>query len=392
MQDAVIVDVVRSPMGRGKDTGALAALHPVELLAQVFTALVERTGIDPARVDDVLVGCVGQIGEQSGTPGRHAWLSAGFPISVPSTTIERRCGSGQQAIDFAVQGVISGAYDVVIAAGIESMSHVPMGANRKNSDPPGPGVHARFPELDSQGVAAELIARKYGLSRRQLDYFSAESHARAHRASTEGLLASQIAPITLPDGTKVSEDETIRPNTTVERLAGLKPAFENEESRVRYPDMDWKITAGNSSQITDGAGAALIMSADSAARMGLRPRARIVASAVVGDDPVLMLTGIIPATHRVLARANMSMAQIDWVEINEAFASVPLAWNSEFPATAAQINPWGGAIALGHPLGASGIRLLSSMLAGLESNGGEYGLQTMCEAAGMANAFILQRL
>jgi len=392
MPNAVLVDIVRSPMGRGKPDGALAPLHPVELLAQVLRDLVARTGIDPETVDDVLIGCVGQVGEQSGTPGRHAWLSAGFPESVPSTTIERRCGSGQQAFAFAVQGVQAGAYDVAIAGGVESMSRVPMGANRKGSDPAGPGVHARFPGLVSQGVAAELIAEKYGLSRTVLDELSAESHARAHRAATAGLFAPQLAAITRPDGAIVDADETIRPATTAEKLAALRPAFASDEMRSKFPALEWKVTAGNSSQITDGAGAALVMSEESAERLGLTPRARVVSASVAGDDPVLMLTGIIPATHKVLARAKMSIEDIDQVEVNEAFASVPLAWLAEFAYERARLNALGGAIALGHPLGASGIRLLSSLLAGLESTGGRYGLQTMCEAGGMANAMIIERL
>ncbi|MFD6276802.1 thiolase family protein [Streptomyces sp. NPDC060209] len=392
MPNAVLVDVVRSPMGRGKANGALAQLHPVELLAQVFSSLIARTGIDPGVVDDVLIGCVGQVGEQSGTPGRHAWLSAGFPVSVPSTTIERRCGSGQQAFAFAVQGVMAGAYDVAIAGGIESMSHVPMGTNRKNSDPAGPGVHARFPGLVSQGVAAELVAQKYGQSRRALDELSVESHARAHRSSISGLFASQIAPISLPDGDVVDTDETIRPQTTAETLAALKPAFASEEMRAQFPGLDWKITAGNASQITDGAGAALVMSEERAAQLNLSPRARLVASSVAGDDPVLMLTGIIPATQKVLSKARMAISDVDRVEVNEAFASVPLAWLAEFPYESARLNALGGAIALGHPLGASGIRLLASLVTSLEVGGGRYGLQTMCEAGGMANAMIIERL
>ena len=392
MPNAVLVDVVRSPMGRGKPTGSLAPLHPVELLAQVLTDLVRRTGIDPAAVDDVLIGCVGQVGEQSGTPGRHAWLSAGFPVSVPSTTIERRCGSGQQAFAFAVQGVMAGAYDIAIAGGIESMSRIPMGTNRKGSDPAGPGVHARFPGLVSQGVAAELIADKYGLSRAALDELSAESHARAHRAADAGLFAPHITPITRPDGVVVDADETIRPGSTPEKLAELPLAFASDEMRAEFPQLDWKITAGNSSQNTDGAGAALVMSEERAARLNLRPRARVVAASVAGDDPILMLTGIIPATHKVLAKAKMSIEDIDLVEVNEAFASVPLAWSAEFAYDSSRLNALGGAIALGHPLGASGIRLLSSLVAGLESGGGRYGLQTMCEAGGMANAMVIERL
>ncbi|MGW4338738.1 thiolase family protein [Rhodococcus koreensis] len=392
MPEAVLVDIVRSPMGKGKPGGSLSPLHPVELLAQVLSALVSRNDFDPALVDDVLVGCVGQVGEQSGTPGRHAWLSAGLPISVPSTTIERRCGSGQQAIDFAVQGIAAGAYDIAIAAGIESMSHVPMGTNRKGSDPAGPGVAARFPGLASQGIAAELVAQKFGLSREAMDILSVESHQRAKRATETGVFDSQIVPILRPDGTVVDKDETIRPQSTLESLAKLKPAFATDQTRSEYPHLDWRVTAGNSSQITDGAGAALLMNAETAGKLGLRPRARFVAAAVAGDDPVLMLTGPIPATHKALARAVMKIDEIDHVELNEAFASVPLAWQTEFDIDPAKLNANGGAIALGHPLGASGLRLMSSLIGSLEHTGGRYGLQTMCEAGGMANTTIVERI
>jgi acetyl-CoA acyltransferase len=392
MADAVIVDVVRSPMGRGKPNGALASLHPVELLAQTLQALVARTGIDPERVDDVLIGCVNQISGQSATPGRQAWLSAGFPVSVPATTIDRRCGSGQQALTFAVQGVQAGAYDIAIAGGLELMSHAPLGSNRLGADASGPGVHERFPGLVNQGVAAELIAEQFGFSRLQLDELSVGSHSRAHRAQQGGLLARDIVPVTLPDGQVVSADETIRPTTTVETLAGLAPVFGTDDMRERFPALEWKVTAGNSSQVTDGAGAALVMSEETASRLGLQPRARVVASSIAGDDPVLMLTAVIPATHKVLDKAGLSIEDIAVSEVNEAFASVPLAWHSRFPCASEQLNPLGGAIALGHPLGASGIRLLSSMLTALESNGGRYGLQTMCEAGGMANATVVERL
>ena len=392
MPNAVLVDVVRSPMGRGKPSGSLAPLHPVELLAQTLHALVERTGIDPGTVDDVVIGCVTQIREQSVTPGRQAWLAAGLPVHVPATTIDRRCGSGQQALAFAVQGVAAGAYDVAIAGGLESMSRVPLGSNRGDADPFGPGVRARFPGLVPQGVSAELIADKYGMSRTALDGLSAESHARAHRAQADGLLAKHIVPITRPDGAVVDTDETIRSGTTVEKLAALEPAFATEAMRAAHPNLEWKITAGNSSQITDGAGAILVMSEERAERLGLAPIGRIVASSVVGDDPVLMLTGVIPATQKVLDRAKLSLRDIEQVEVNEAFASVPLAWAAEYPYDPSRLNALGGAIALGHPLGASGIRLLSSLLTGLEEVGGRYGLLTMCEAGGMANAMVVERL
>ena len=392
MANPVIVDLVRSPMARGKAGGALSSVHPVDLLAQVLTALVERNGIDPGAVDDLLVGCVGQNGEQSATPGRQAWLAAGYPVHVPSTTIERKCGSGQQAVDFAHQGIVAGAYDLVIAAGVESMSRVPMGSARQGADPHGPSVRARFPDLVPQGVSAELVATKWGLSRAELDEYSARSHALADQARSSGRFAVEIATIETPEGTKVSEDETIRAGTTAARLGQLAPAFASPEMTQRFPDIEWKITAGNSSQLTDGAAGVLLMSEARAAALGLRPRARIVASAVCGDDPTLMLTGPIPATRRVLERSGLDIGQIDAVEINEAFASVPLAWLREFPIDPARVNPCGGAIALGHPLGASGVRLLTTLVNHLEAIGGRYGLQTMCEAGGMANALIIERL
>ena len=392
MPAAVIVDAVRSPMGRGKVGGALSSVHPTDLLAGVITALVERTGVDPGDVEDLMVGCVSQGGEQSSTPGRQAWLAAGFPVHVPSVTIERKCGSGQQAVEFAAQGIAAGAYDMVIAAGIESMSRVPMGSARMGADPFGPGVTARFPDLVPQGVSAELVADKWGLSRAQLDEYSARSHERAIRAASSGAFDNEIAAVTTADGTVVRSDETPRPGTTVERLAGLAPAFSTEDLVRRFPSIEWKVTAGNSSQITDGASALLLMSEEAAARAGLKPRARIIASSVVGDDPTLMLTGPIPATSRVLARAGMRIEQIDAVEVNEAFASVPLAWHAEFPIDDARLNPRGGAIALGHPLGASGARLLTTLINHLEQSGGRFGLQTMCEAGGMANATIVESL
>jgi acetyl-CoA acetyltransferase family protein len=390
MSQAVIVDAVRSPMGRGKPGGALSSVHPVDLLAQVLAALVGRSDLDPGSVEDVLVGCVGQVGEQSATPGRMAWLAAGFPEHVPSVTIERKCGSGQQAVDFAVQGITAGAYDIAIAAGVESMSRVPMGSARMGADPFGAGVRARYGELVPQGISAELVADKFGLSRDDLDAYSAQSHARA--AGARPAFAAEIVPVTRPDGTVADSDETIRPDTTADKLARLKPAFATPEMSERFPQLTWKITAGNSSQITDGAAAALVMSEERAARLGLRPRARVVASAVCGDDPLLMLTGPIPATRKVLARSGLSLADLAVVELNEAFASVPLAWQREFDADPAVLNPRGGAIALGHPLGASGGRLLTTLLGQLEATGGRYGLQTMCEAGGMANAMIVERL
>ena len=387
----VIVSALRSPMGKGKEGGALSGLHAVDLLSQVIGQLVESTGIEPGSVDDVLIGCVSQAGEQSGTPGRQAWLAAGFPEHVPSTTIERKCGSGQQAIDFAAQGIAAGAYDIAIAGGIESMSRVPMGSNRMGMDPQGPRVRERYPDLTSQGVAAELVADKWGLSREQLDAYSAESHRRAGEAADAGYFDNEIVTITTPEGA-VSADESIRRGTSVEELSTLKPAFASAENQAQWPDIDWKVTAGNSSQITDGTAALLLMSEERARAAGLTPLARIVASTVVGDDPVLMLTGPIPATRRVLERAGMTIDQMDAIEINEAFASVPLAWQAEFDVDPETVNPVGGAVALGHPLGASGARIATTLLHHLERTGGRYGLQTMCEAGGMANAMIIERL
>src|SRR3712207_3595396 len=277
MPEAVIVDAVRSPMGRGKQGGALSTVHAVDLLSAVIRGLVERSGIDPGTVDDVMVGCVGQAGEHSATPGRQAWLAAGYPVHVRSVTIERKCGSGQQALEFAVQSIVAGANDIVIAAGIESMSRVPMGSARMGADPHGPGVRSRFPDLVPQGISAELVADKWGLSRLQLDEYSARSHERAAAVAAAGGFDDETVPVTTPEGTVVSGDESIRPGTTVEKLGGLKAAFGSDELRERFPGIDWKITAGNSSQITDGASALLVMSAEKAAALGLRPRARIIA-------------------------------------------------------------------------------------------------------------------
>ncbi|ATQ29804.1 acetyl-CoA C-acyltransferase [Rhodococcus ruber] len=391
MTRAVIVDAVRSPVGRGRAQGALAGVHPSDLLGQVLAGLVARNDLDPGLIDDVVIGCVNQSGEQSATPGRQALLAAGFPTHVPSVTVERKCGSGQQAIDFAVQGIAAGAYDIVVAGGVESMSRVPMGSAAMGKDPHGPAVRGRFPDLVPQGIAAELVAQKWALSRAELDEYSARSHERAAHARAAGWFDGEIVPVTTPTGV-VTADETIREGTTAERLAGLPAAFGTDTRRERFPDLDWKVTAGNSSQISDGASALLIMSEAKAAALGLRPRAAIVASAVVGDDPTLMLTGPIPATEKVLARAGLSVADIAAFEVNEAFASVPLAWQREIGASDDVLNPVGGAVALGHPLGASGARLATTLISHLERTGGRYGLQTMCEAGGMANATIVERL
>ena len=399
MSTAVIVDAIRSPMAKGKAAkdgrpgGALSSLHPVELLGQVLRALVERNGIDSATVDDVITGCVSQVGEQSGGIGRFAWLSAGLDENVPSVVINRACGSSQQAADFAAQGVIAGVYDIVIAAGVESMSRIPMLTSRIGQDPYGPGVAERYaPGLVPQGVSAELVAARWKLDRETLDEYSARSHVRAGAVDFSG----EIVPIAVPgpDGgtVVVDRDETVRPNTTVEKLAELKPVFETDEYSTRFPEINWSVTAGNSSQLTDGAAAVLIMSEEKAAALGLQPRARFRSFALAADDPISMLTGPIPATEKLLARAGVGLSDIDHYEVNEAFASVPLAWQSHFDADPAKLNPRGGAIALGHPLGCSGARLLTTMLNSLEATGGRFGLQTMCEAGGMANATIIERL
>lgn len=392
MNTPFIIEAIRTPMGRGRADGALASLHPVELLSQTLQALIGRTGIDPGIVDDVICGCVSQVGEQSGTPGRMAWLAAGYPEHVPSTTIDRKCGSSQQAVHFAAQGIMAGVYDVVIACGVESMSRIPMGTSRMNQDSAGPSVTKRYePGLVSQGISAELIAARWGLTREEMDRYSMESHQRAEKARIAGQFKREIIPVSTLTGL-VEEDETIRGGTTVERLATLKPAFENAAMVERFPGIGWSVTAGNSSQITDGAAAMLLVSDRMASRLGLRPRARFVAFDVRGDSPLEMLTAPIPATRRVLEKAGMKASDVDHFEINEAFACVPLAWQREIKADMQRLNPRGGAIALGHPLGGSGIRLMATMLHALEDNGGRFGLQSMCEAGGMANATLIERI
>ncbi|GAA4856612.1 thiolase family protein [Actinomycetospora corticicola] len=385
-REAVIVEAVRTPVGRGKAGGALSGVHPIDLLAGTLEALVARTGLDPALVEDVICGCAQQVGEQSGNIGHNASLAAGFPEAVPGTTINRQCGSSQQAAAFAAQGVIAGAYDVVVACGVESMSAVPIGRSRPSSR--GERTARRYPEgLVNQGVSAELVARRWKLSREELDAYAAESHRRAAVSWSDGFFDAEAVPV---GGHRT--DETVRAGTTAEGLAGLRPSFRTDEMAARFPEIDWSITPGNSSPLTDGASAVLIMDADRAEALGLRPRARFHAFSVVGDDPLMMLTGPIPATHKVLARAGLTLDEIDAYEVNEAFASVPLAWQHEFGADPARLNPRGGAIALGHALGSSGTRLLVTLLHHLEATGGRYGLQTMCEAGGMANGTIIERI
>ena len=395
MRSAVVVDAVRSATGRGKPGGALSSVHSVELLGQVLGGLMSRNDIDPGEVEDVLIGCVSQAADQAGTPGRWAWLAAGLPEHVPSVTIDRRCGSSQQALHFAAQGIIAGSYDVAVAGGVESMSRVPMGTARMGADPFGPSAQARYGGLVSQGISAELVAAKWGIDRDAQDAYAARSQQMAAKSSASGAFDGEIVPITVEgeDGTTtVTVDETIRAGTTAEGLAKLKPAFQDEAMAERFPQIHWSVTAGNSSQLADGASALLVMEEGRAQQLGLEPLARIVAMSVVSDDPIMMLSGPIPATTRVLDRAGLSVGEIDHYEVNEAFAPVPLAWQAEFDADLERLNPRGGAIALGHPLGGSGTRLMTTMLYSLRDNGGRYGLQTMCEAGGMANATVVERL
>ena len=385
----MIVDAVRTPLGRRN--GALRDWHPVDLAALVLRALVERNDLDPALVDDVIAGCVSQTGEQALNLARSAALAAGFPESVPGTTVDRQCGSGQQALHFAAQGVMAGAYDVVVAAGVESMTRVPMGSTILNGPgkPFGPLVTQRYLAaggLVPQGLAAERVAAEWHLTRDALDAYSLESHRRATRATDEGRFAGEIVPVTVdtPTGKRqLTVDEGIRPDTSLEALAALKPAFLADGGTV---------TAGNASPLSDGAAAVLVMSEDRAARLGLVPRARFVSFAVCGSDPLTMLTGPIPATTAVLGRAGLALADVDVVEVNEAFASVVLAWAAEHHPDMDRVNVNGGAIALGHPLGCSGVRLTATLVAELERSGGRYGLQTICEGGGMANALVLERL
>ncbi|WP_040857660.1 thiolase family protein [Nocardia niigatensis] len=388
MTSAVIVDAVRTPSGKGKSGGGLSEVHPATLLSGVLSSLVERTGIDPALVDDVIGGCVTQAGEQAGNISRTAVLAAGFPEAVPATTVDRQCGSSQQAAHFAAQGVMAGAYDIAIACGVESMSRAPMFSNIQGKDPNrGPIAH-RYPDgLVQQGISAEVISARWKFDRTALDEFAARSHQLAAATAASGGFDNELVP-----AGSISADETIRPSTTVEGLAGLKPAFVDAEFKARFPEIEWSITPGNSSPLTDGASAALIMSEEKAAQLGMKPRARFHSFAVTGDDPLLMLTAVIPATRKVLARAGLSINDIDVYEVNEAFAPVPLVWAHELGADPAKLNPRGGAIALGHPLGASGTRILTTMLNHLEQTGGHYGLMTMCEAGGLANATIIERL
>ena len=384
MREVVIVEGVRTPVGRRN--GVLKDIRPDDLAGLTLKELVNRAGIDPAIVDDVILGCVTQAGEQAGDIARVAALIAGFPIEVPGTTIDRQCGSSQQAVHFAAQAIIAGDMDVVIAGGVESMSRVPMGSNYKGAEEPfSPNLKSKY-EMIHQGLSAERIAENYSFTREQLDQFSLESHQKALKAQEEGYFAREIFPIevTLPDGTTavIKDDSGPRRGTSLEALAGLKTSFKE----------DGVIHAGNSSQISDGAAALLLMSREKAEELGLKPRFRVHTRVVVGSDPTLMLTGPIPATQKALEKSGLSIDDIDVFEVNEAFAPVTLAWLKDTGADSAKLNPNGGAIALGHPLGGSGARLMVTMMHELERTGGRYGLQTMCEGHGMANATIIERL
>ncbi len=378
MRDTVIVGAVRTPVG--KRNGSLSEQHPVDLSALVLNELVERTGVTPEIIDDVVWGCVSQVGDQSSNIGRYAVLAAGWPEHIPGTTVNRACGSSQQALDFAVQAVMSGQQDVVVAGGVEVMSRVPLGSARATGMPYGPKVLARYDGFSfNQGTSAELIAQQWDLSRTRLDEYSARSHELAAAAQDAGAFRDQIVPVFTQDGV-VMDDGGIRRGTTAEKLAGLKPAFAE----------DGVIHAGNSSQISDGAAALLVMTAETALTLGVTPLARYCAGAVTGADPRLMLTGPIPATEKVLHKTGLSFSDVGVFEVNEAFAPVPLAWLADTGADESKLNPLGGAIALGHPLGASGAVLMTRMIHHMRDNGIRYGLQTMCEGGGTANATLVE--
>jgi acetyl-CoA acyltransferase len=387
--EPVVVGAVRTPVGRRN--GGLAGVHAVDLGAVALRALVERSGIDPVLVDDVIMGCVSQIGEQSANVARNAWLAAGLPEEVPATTIDRQCGSSQQAVQFAAQGIMAGGYQLVVAGGVEHMTRVPMGSTMSGPGVPGvpfgPAMYDRYQgRLVPQGISAELITEKWGLTREEQDEFALRSHRRAAAAQDAGRFDAQLVPVEVPApsgaATWVQADEGVRRDTSMEKLAALKPAFKP----------DGQVTAGNSSQISDGAAALLLASRAAAERLGLRPLARFAGFALAGVDPVLMLTGVIPATERVLRQTGLGLDDLDVIEINEAFASVVLAWGREVEPNWDRVNPNGGAIALGHPLGASGARIMTDLVAELGRGGGRYGLQVMCEGGGMANATVLERL
>jgi acetyl-CoA acyltransferase len=397
VREAVIVEAIRTPVGRRG--GAYAGVHPVDLLSAVLRDLVDRTGIDPALVDDHIAGCVSQVGDQSLNVARNAWLAAGLPQGVPATTVDRQCGSSQQAIHFAAQGVVAGAYDLVVASGLEHMTRVPLGSSVAGGNPFPPSLSLRYEgKLVPQGISAELIASRWHISREEQDDLGYRSHERAARATREGWFREHLVLVKPDrDGELLDRDEGVRMEPDRDRMRTLEPAFRSPDFEEMFPGrLGWTVTAGNSSQISDGAAAVLVASGQKAQELGLRPRARLVSFAVVGDDPVLMLTGPIPATRMVLDRAGLTLEDFDVVEINEAFASVVLAWKRELDIPPAwfdeHVNPNGGAIAMGHPVGASGARLMADLVAELERRDGRYGLQVMCEGGGMANATVVERV
>jgi acetyl-CoA acetyltransferase family protein len=401
MREAVIVEAVRTPIG--KRNGSLKEIHPVDLLAEVLKEVVGRAGVDPGEIEDNITGCVSQVGEQSLNVGRNGWLAAGLPETIPSTTVDRQCGSSQQSIHFAAQGVIAGAYDLVVASGVENMTRVPMGSSTMGQNPFGQNMFARYEgKIVPQGISADLIATKWGITREDSDDFGYRSHVKAAAATKAGYFKREILPlkVTGPDGGQIllDYDEGIRMEPDRERMKQLQPAFQNPSFEEMFPgQINWTVTAGNSSQISDGASAVLIASREKAEKLGLTPRARFISFALAGDSPILMLTAPIPATRRVLERAGLDLFKdIDVVEINEAFASVVLAWQRELDVPDdwfdEHVNPNGGAIAVGHPLGATGAKLMTTMLHELDRRDGRYGLQTMCEGGGMANATIIERL
>jgi acetyl-CoA acetyltransferase family protein len=401
IREAVIVEAVRSPIG--KRNGSLKDYHPVDLLAEVLKEVVARAGVDPGQIEDNITGCVSQVGEQSLNVGRNGWLAAGFPETIPSTTVDRQCGSSQQSIHFAAQGVMAGAYDLVVASGVENMTRVPMGSSMAGANPFGQQLFARYEgKLVPQGISADLIATKWNITREESDDFAFRSHEKAAAATKAGRLKREILPLKIAgeggEQVLLDYDEGIRMEPDRERMSTLQPAFKAEHFEKMFPgQLSWTVTAGNSSQISDGASAVLIASREKAAELGLTPRARFISFSLAGDSPILMLTAPIPATRRVLERAGLDLLRdIDVVEINEAFASVVLAWKRELGVPDEwldeRVNPNGGAIAVGHPLGATGAKLMTTMLHELERTGGRYGLQTMCEGGGMANAAIIERL
>ncbi len=400
IREAVIVEAVRTPIG--KRNGSLKDTHPVDLLAEALKEVVGRAGVDPGQIEDNITGCVSQVGEQSINVGRNGWLAAGFPETIPSTTVDRQCGSSQQSIHFAAQGVMAGAYDLVVASGVENMTRVPMGSSMMGQNPFGQQMFARYEgKIVPQGISADLIASKWSITREDSDDFAYRSHLRAAEATKNGYFKREILPLKVTGGegeqVLLDYDEGIRFEPNREKMGTLAPAFQNPTFEEMFPgQLNWTVTAGNSSQISDGASAVLIASREKAEQLGVTPRGRFLSFSLAGDSPILMLTAPIPATKRVLERAGLTLEDIDVVEINEAFASVVLAWQRELGVSdewfEEHVNPNGGAIAVGHPLGATGAKLMTTMLHELERRGGRYGLQTMCEGGGMANATIIERL